>query len=76
MHYIQIVTTIDSELCKYLDDILSFVWHIFDYEYHTQIRVRVIVFNDTLNNISVISLQSVLLVKEIGVPIKYVFILK
>ena len=32
------------------------------------IGVRVIVFNDTFNNISVISWRSVLLVKETGVP--------
>jgi hypothetical protein len=31
-------------------------------------RVRVVVFNATLNNISVISWQSVLLVEETGVP--------
>ena len=31
-------------------------------------RVRVMVFNVTFNNISIISLQSVLLVEEIGVP--------
>jgi hypothetical protein len=31
-------------------------------------RVRVVVFNATLNNISVISWQSVLLVVETGVP--------
>ena len=30
--------------------------------------VRVVVFNPTFNNISVISLRSVLLVEEIGVP--------
>jgi hypothetical protein len=31
-------------------------------------RVRLIVFNATFNNISVISWQSVLLVEETGVP--------
>jgi hypothetical protein len=32
------------------------------------VKVRVIVFNATFNNISVISRQSVLLVEETGVP--------
>ena len=32
------------------------------------VRVRVVVFNATFNNISVISLQSVLLVEETGGP--------
>jgi hypothetical protein len=32
------------------------------------IRVRVVVFNATFNNISVISWKSVVLVKETGVP--------
>ena len=33
-----------------------------------RVRVRVMVFNVTFNNISIISLQSVLLVEEIRVP--------
>jgi hypothetical protein len=33
-------------------------------------RVKVMVFNDTFNNISVISWRSVLLVEETGVPRK------
>jgi hypothetical protein len=32
------------------------------------IRVRVMVFNSTFNNISVISWQSILLMEETGVP--------
>ena len=32
------------------------------------VRVRVMVFNATFNNISVVSLRSVLLVEETGVP--------
>ena len=38
--------------------------------YSTDIRDRVMVFNDTFNNISVISWQSLLLVEETGVPWK------
>ena len=34
------------------------------------LRVRVMVFNATFNNISVISWQSVLLVEETGVPVE------
>ena len=36
--------------------------------YSTDIRDRVMVFNDTFNNISVIAWQSLLLVEETGVP--------
>ena len=34
----------------------------------TRVKVRVMVFNATFNNISIISWRSVLLVKETGVP--------
>jgi hypothetical protein len=34
----------------------------------TEVRVRVMVFNATFNNISVILWQLVILVEEIGVP--------
>jgi hypothetical protein len=33
-----------------------------------RVRIRVMVFNATFNNISVISWQSILLVEETGVP--------
>jgi hypothetical protein len=38
------------------------------YKTYHLVRVRVIVFNATFNNISVISWRSVLLVEETGVP--------
>ena len=38
------------------------------YVYMSVFRVRVMVFNTTFNNISVISWRSVLLVEETGVP--------
>jgi hypothetical protein len=41
---------------------------IFSFSILMSIWVRVMVFNATLNNISVISWQSVLLVEEISVP--------
>ena len=37
-------------------------------KHKNRVRVRVMVFNATFNNISVISWRSVLLVEEIGVP--------
>jgi hypothetical protein len=48
-------------------------WSIYEYEFWTQKcygheRARVLVFNATFNNISVISWWSVLLVEETGVP--------
>jgi len=39
-------------------------------EFSMEVRDRVMVFNATFNNISVISLQSVLLVKESEYPVK------
>jgi len=39
--------------------------------YNVHCNVKVIVFNATFNNISVISWQSVLLVEETGVPGEY-----
>jgi hypothetical protein len=36
--------------------------------FYSRVRVRIMVFNATFNNISAISLQSVLLVEETGVP--------
>ena len=41
-----------------------------EYGYHIQIRVRIMVFNATFNNISVISWQSVLLGEERDCPEK------
>ena len=38
------------------------------YKRHLKVRVRIMVFNATLNNISVISWPSVLLVEETRVP--------
>jgi hypothetical protein len=35
---------------------------------HMRVRIRVMVFNATIHNISVISWRSVLLVEETGVP--------
>ena len=48
-------------------------WSIYEYEFWSQKcygheRTRVLVFNTTFNNISVISWRSVLLVEETGVP--------
>ena len=49
---------------------MSFIVSQYKYmqDYKYKLRVRVIVFNTTINNISVISRQSVLLVEETGVP--------
>ena len=48
---------------------MSFIVSQYKYmqDYKYKLRVRVIVFNTTINNISVISRQSVLLVEETGV---------
>jgi hypothetical protein len=35
---------------------------------HLRVRVRIMVFNITFNNISIILLQSVLMVEKTGVP--------
>ena len=37
---------------------------------HLRVRVRIMVFNITFNNISIILLQSVLMVEKTGVPEK------
>ena len=46
---------------------LKLIWHDI-WVIVIELVVRVMVFNATFNNISVISCQSVLLVKETGVP--------
>jgi hypothetical protein len=54
--------------------ILAYKWVLCNKEYiwykYWHREVRVMVFNTTFNNISIISRQSVLLVEEIGVPVE------
>jgi hypothetical protein len=47
--------------------ILRFIWRVVCFAQNI-LRIRVMVFNATFNNISAISWQSILLVEETGVP--------
>jgi hypothetical protein len=56
-HFVEVFCLHDAQISKYLCN------------HKTKIKgVRVMVFNATFNNISVISWQSVLLVEETGAP--------
>ena len=59
---------IDLIMSGFSKGLVQIIRVVNDIAYHAQCRVRDMVFNDTFNNISVISWRSVLLVEETGVP--------
>jgi hypothetical protein len=58
-----------EQLWKYLCILWLYLWRLSCKRPH--ITIRLMVFNATFNNISVISWRSVLLVEETGVPVEY-----
>jgi hypothetical protein len=52
-------------------DVTEVIFCTFEDKYYSLFWVRVLVFNATVNNISVVSWRSVLLMEETGVPEKF-----